>query len=136
MLVSDHVNGLGDNPLIGSDDPEAGSRFVDMSRPYVASALQHASSCAVTLGLTAEKGIYWSTRRNVVTLGLASGTGIAPEAILAAQANVPVLAIVVPPDRTGDEELAGRVVCLALEIAGGMAEIGNGAVRPGHTALS
>ena len=135
MLVSDHINGLGDNPLIGPHDPQPGTRFVDMSGVYAASLMRHAANRAATLGLTVTQGVYCSTKANVDAPVAASGLGIVPEAILAAQAGVPIVGLVTPPGMAGDEESNSRTIRLLLGLAGELVETGNGADTPGQTTL-
>ncbi|HYW35248.1 MAG TPA: purine-nucleoside phosphorylase, partial [Balneolaceae bacterium] len=51
MLINDHINMLGDNPLIGPNDEELGPRFPDMSQPYTRSLLDLAESVALEQGI-------------------------------------------------------------------------------------
>jgi purine-nucleoside phosphorylase len=58
MLIADHINMLGDNPLVGPNDPALGPRFPDMSVAYDASLRALARSVAVEQGITLREGIY------------------------------------------------------------------------------
>ncbi|MFZ9887918.1 MAG: purine-nucleoside phosphorylase, partial [Myxococcota bacterium] len=58
MVIEDHINLTGDNPLVGKNDDRLGTRFPDMSVPY-AEALQHlAHEVAKGQGLRLERGVY------------------------------------------------------------------------------
>lgn len=58
MLIDDHINLLGDNPLIGPNDDELGPRFPDMSEPYSKSLSEIAEQAALDLGIKLHKGVY------------------------------------------------------------------------------
>lgn len=58
MLIADHINMLGDNPLIGPNDPSLGPRFPDMSVAYDAPLRQLARQVAAEQGLILREGIY------------------------------------------------------------------------------
>jgi purine-nucleoside phosphorylase len=57
VLVADHVNLMGDNPLIGPNDDELGPRFPDMSQPYSHELIGLAEEVALDLGIRVHKGI-------------------------------------------------------------------------------
>src|SRR5437868_6241950 len=58
MLISDHINLLGDNPLVGANDDRLGPRFPDMSAPYDAGLAAIARSAAGERGVTLREGVY------------------------------------------------------------------------------
>jgi purine-nucleoside phosphorylase len=58
VLLSDHINLLGDNPLTGPNDERLGPRFPDMSEPYDASLRALARAAAVELGIVLREGVY------------------------------------------------------------------------------
>lgn len=58
VLLSDHINLLGDNPLIGPNDDRLGSRFPDMSDPYDSELRAIARAAAAELGILLREGVY------------------------------------------------------------------------------
>ncbi|GAB1341598.1 purine-nucleoside phosphorylase [Gemmatimonas sp.] len=58
MLIADHINLLGDNPLIGPNDDTLGPRFPDMSEPYSAALRAIARDVAVGQGVPIREGVY------------------------------------------------------------------------------
>ena len=58
MLIADHINMLGDNPLVGPNDPALGPRFPDMSVAYDAALRTVAREVAVAQQITLREGIY------------------------------------------------------------------------------
>jgi purine-nucleoside phosphorylase len=58
VLLSDHINLLGDNPLVGANDERLGPRFPDMSAPYDAALRALARAAALRLGIPLREGVY------------------------------------------------------------------------------
>jgi len=58
VLLSDHINLLGDNPLIGTNDDRLGPRFPDMSDPYDAELRALTRTLAAELGISLREGVY------------------------------------------------------------------------------
>jgi len=60
VLIADHINLLGDNPLIGRNDERLGPRFPDMSDPYDSGLRAKVRALAVEQGITLREGVYVS----------------------------------------------------------------------------
>ncbi|MBA3345139.1 MAG: purine-nucleoside phosphorylase [Gemmatimonadales bacterium] len=58
VLLSDHINLLGDNPLVGANDERLGPRFPDMSAPYDPVLRRLAHAVALELGIVLREGVY------------------------------------------------------------------------------
>ncbi|NIM50170.1 MAG: purine-nucleoside phosphorylase [Gemmatimonadales bacterium] len=58
VLIADHINLLGDNPLVGPNDEELGPRFPDMSSPYDPALRQLTRDVARDQKLVLREGVY------------------------------------------------------------------------------
>jgi len=58
MLMLDHINLLGDNPLIGKNEDDLGPRFPDMSEPYNLQLIELAENVALENKIKVHKGVY------------------------------------------------------------------------------
>ncbi len=104
MIIKDHINFMGTNPLIGPNDDTLGERFPDMSEVYTKSLREIAHTCSKNLNIPVEEGIYIAltgptyetpAEVNMVrTLGAdAVGMSTVPEAIVASYLKMNVLGI-------------------------------------------
>ncbi|MDR7544958.1 MAG: purine-nucleoside phosphorylase [Armatimonadota bacterium] len=58
MVIADHINFMGSNPLIGPNEEDLGPRFPDMSEAYDPALMELAEQVAVELGIPLRKGVY------------------------------------------------------------------------------
>lgn len=104
MLISDHINFMGTNPLIGENDDSLGTRFPDMSEIYKKDLIDLAKKCASELGIEVKQGVYaassgpsYETPSEVKMLRLlgadAAGMSTVPEAIVANYCGINILGI-------------------------------------------
>ena len=104
MIITDHINFLGTNPLIGENDDTLGTRFPDMSEVYKKDLIEKAEACAKELGINIRKGVYiastgpsYETPTEVKMMRMlgadAVGMSTVPEAIVANYCGIKVLGI-------------------------------------------
>jgi purine-nucleoside phosphorylase len=58
MVITDHLNLTGKNPLVGPEEPELGPRFPDMTEAYAHELIQGCETAALGIGLNLRKGVY------------------------------------------------------------------------------
>lgn len=104
MLISDHINMLGDNPLVGDNCESLGPRFCDMSFAYTPALRDVARQQAKQLNITLQEGVYCAMKgpsyetpaeiRMVTALGGdAVGMSTVPEVIVASHMSMRVLGL-------------------------------------------
>ncbi|BAU55947.1 purine-nucleoside phosphorylase [Mucilaginibacter gotjawali] len=128
MVIEDHINLQGDNPLLGRNEEELGPRFPDMSEPYQRDLIVRALDIARANNITCHKGVYVAvTGPNLETKaeykflrtigGDAVGMSTVPEVIVANHMGLPVFAISVLTDEGFNEVLKPVSLEEILEVA-------------------
>lgn len=104
MIITDHINFMGTNPLIGPNDADFGERFPDMSEIYKKDLIKVADECAEKLGIKPQHGVYFASSgpsyetpaeiKMARIMGAdAVGMSTVPEAIVANYCGINVLGI-------------------------------------------
>lgn len=128
MLIADHINMLGDSPLIGANDDALGPRFPDMSAVYDAELRAMARAIALAGGITLREGVYVAvpgpaleTRaeyRMLRALGAdVVGMSTVPEVIVARHAGMRVLGISIITDQCLPDALEPASLPAILAVA-------------------
>jgi purine-nucleoside phosphorylase len=128
MCITDHINLIGDNPLIGANDNELGPRFPDMSEPYTRSLIEVADTVALSKGIKMHHGVYVAvsgpnleTRAEYRFLrqigGDVVGMSTVPEVITAIHMGMKVLGISVITDECFPDSLKAVEMKEILEAA-------------------
>lgn len=130
VLIDDHINLLGDSPLIGPNADAFGPRFPDMSEPYDGELQEMAREAALELGVRLNRGVYVAvagpqleTRaeyRMLRTLGAdVVGMSTVPEVIVARHMDMRVLGLSIITDECLPDALEPVDVPAILAAAAG-----------------
>jgi purine-nucleoside phosphorylase len=116
MIMADHINFMGANPLIGPNDPSLGPRFPDLSGAYDAELIGVAERAAAAEGIPIRKGVYaavsgpnYETPAELRMLGRwgadAVGMSTVPEVIAARHLGMRVLGLTAITDMATGEQV-------------------------------
>lgn len=116
MIIDDHINLMGTNPLIGANIEEFGPRFPDMSAPYDHEMIKHAAAIAAKNNYRCHVGVYaavtgptFETRAEYKYIRIigadAVGMSTIPEVIVARHMNIPCFAVSIITDLGGSDHV-------------------------------
>lgn len=128
MCITDHINMLGDNPLVGPNDDELGVRFPDMSEPYSSRLIGLAEQAALEQNIKMQQGVYLAVKgpnletraeyRFLRTIGAdVVGMSTIPEVIAAVHMGMEVLGISAVTDECFPDALKPVKMVEILEAA-------------------
>lgn len=128
MVISDHINLMGVNPLIGPNDEKLGPRFPDMCEPYSEKLIKLTEETALEEGLKLHKGVYIGlTGPNLETKaeyrflrmigGDVVGMSTVPEVVVAVHAGLKVLGLSVITDRCLPDALKPANIAEIIRVA-------------------
>ena len=129
MVISDHINLLGGNPLVGPNDDELGPRFPDMSEPYDPELRRRAHAVALEQGITLREGVYVAitgpsleTRAEYRWLRAIGadvvGMSTVPEVIVARHSGMRVLGLSIITDQCLPDALEPATLEKIIAVAG------------------
>ncbi len=128
VIVRDHINLMGDNPLIGPNDDELGPRFPDMSRPYDADLMRLAEDAARREKVNAHRGVLVAVAgpnlETAAEYGFLRSVGadivgmsVVPENLVAIHGGMRVLCLSVVTDKCVPETLEPADIERILRVA-------------------
>jgi purine-nucleoside phosphorylase len=129
VIITDHINLMGDNPLLGPNDDDLGPRFPDMSEPYARALVDLAETIALEERIRTRPGVFVAvagpnleTRaeyRFLRTIGAdVVGMSVVPETLVAVHGGMRVLALTVVTDLCFPDALEPADIARILAVAG------------------
>ena len=134
VVTRDHINLMGDNPLIGPNDETLGPRFPDMSEPYSIPLIELAERCAESQRVALQRAVFVGVAgpnletaaeyRFLRWIGAdVVGMSLVPEVIVAVHGGQRVLAFNIVTDTCVPENLKPVSIPEILKVAGSMAPV-------------
>jgi purine-nucleoside phosphorylase len=127
-VITDHINLMGDNPLIGPNDDRLGPRFPDMSEPYNRDFIQTMEEVALGEGIALKRAVYVAVAgpnlesgaeyRFLRTIGADTvGMSTVPENLVAVHGGMKVVALQVITDACFPDSLKPANVEEIIKVA-------------------